>query len=201
MIQDSTGTIEVAFFNEQCSKFSQLLSENKVYQFSKFRTKVITNNNFKKGTVNFSLTAGFNSDICETEDEDIPEKKVVFSNFQSLKSDQVVNLSGIVLERSEATLVKNHHKIDITLGDTKNALLVTLWNEVAIQLGNVKKGQIISVEQTVVKNYRGNIQCSGGLTTEYNDETLNTELQDWWMQTEDKMLPYMENKVRIHLLL
>lgn len=197
IIQDESGSIEITFFNEKCSQFSEILKEEVVYTFQKLKAKVITNNNYKLGSSDFSLTAGFDTDVFASPSDVVPEKNVIFTKFSSLQCDERVNVYGIVLKSKEVADVGQHKKLDITVGDAENSLELTLWNEVATKKGNVKEGEIISIEHTTVKNFRGNIQCSGGFVTSFKAEELDKKLAYWWTNSETKELPSIENKVKI----
>ena len=156
---------------------------------------MITNNAFKRASSDFSLTAGFATEINTSDESDVPKKSVVFTEFSSLQPGDRVNLYGLTMMSSDVETVNEYTKLSIKLGDTKNMIEAVIWNEQAIKQGSITQGEIIAIEDTVVKNFRGNLQCSGGYITTFRSTKLDDKLQHWWSNTDCKQLPLLDNMV------
>ena len=78
--------------------------------------------------------------------------------------------------------------------DMEYQVKVTLWNELTNV--DVKKGQIVIIEDTTIKSYKAFINCSGGsINLQPNSSTK--QLEEWWTHNSSTKLPFLEQKVII----
>ena len=176
-------------FNDSVDKFITTVDVGEVYTFHKVRTEIQIDKRYKKGTVDFTVKLSNYSTVVKTDyPNDIPEMSIeAVTDLLSLqtKLGENVNIIGIVLSCGELTEVKNNSKNEITIVDKSNAVVVTLWNDVARET-KVVCGQVVCIQQTMVISCQNKITCGGGFVSQaqpYVESTFITDLEDWFKTT------------------
>lgn len=79
------GEIRGTFFKEACEKFYPVIAEGKVFTFTGFKAKLVTNKNFSSIKNNYEITFDISSDIrAANDDTDIKQQHYAFSSISSL---------------------------------------------------------------------------------------------------------------------
>ena len=184
-------------FNEQSKQLHQIFKDGSVYNITHLKPQVIKDSRYKRGTSNCNLIAQTKtSAFLEDDDSQIPFKTVNTTKFSSLeeKMGDKVNILGIVTDYTDPITIGDYIKKEITMCDMQYQVKVTLWNELTNV--DVKKGQIVIIEDTSIKSYKGFINCSGGsINLQPNSSTK--QLEEWWTHDSSTKLPFLEQKVII----
>ncbi|XP_061364959.1 replication protein A 70 kDa DNA-binding subunit B [Gastrolobium bilobum] len=172
-LTDEDGTqIQATMFNDAARKFYDKFVMGKVYYISKGALKV-ANKQFKTVQNDYEMTLNENSEVEEVANEVsfVPETKFTFVQIDQLgphvnKSD-LVDVVGVVQNVSSTMSIRrksNNESIpkrDITITDeTKKTVVVSLWNELATNIGQdlldvADTSPVIAIKSLRVGDFQG----------------------------------------------
>ncbi|KAK7330285.1 hypothetical protein VNO77_24475 [Canavalia gladiata] len=172
-LTDEDGTqIQATMFNDAARKFFDKFVLGKVYYISKGTLKV-ANKQFKTVQNDYEMTLNENSEVEEVAREAsfVPETKFNFVPIDQLgpyvnKTD-LVDVIGVVKNVSSTMSIRrksNNESIpkrDITIADeTKKTVVVSLWNELATDVGQelldiADKSPIVAIKSLRVGEFQG----------------------------------------------
>ncbi|KAJ1421814.1 hypothetical protein SESBI_13452 [Sesbania bispinosa] len=172
-LTDEDGTqIQATMFNDAARKFYDKFVLGKVYYISKGTLKV-ANKQFKTVQNDYEMTLNENSEVEEVANEAsfVPEIKFNFVPIDQLgphvnKTD-LVDVIGVVQNVSSTMSIRrksNNESIpkrDITIADeTKKTVVVSLWNELATNIGQelldiADKSPVVAIKSLRVGDFQG----------------------------------------------
>ncbi|KAJ1387138.1 hypothetical protein SESBI_40216 [Sesbania bispinosa] len=172
-LTDEDGTqIQATMFNDAARKFYDKFVLGKVYYISKGTLKV-ANKQFKTVQNDYEMTLNENSEVEEVANEAsfVPETKFNFVPIDQLgphvnKTD-LVDVIGVVQNVSSTMSIRrksNNESIpkrDITIADeTKKTVVVSLWNELATNIGQelldiADKSPVVAIKSLRVGDFQG----------------------------------------------
>ncbi|MEM2924349.1 MAG: OB-fold nucleic acid binding domain-containing protein [Methanocellales archaeon] len=152
IVQDETGSIKVALWDE----YADLVKTGEL----KVGSRIRVNGYVKKGTLGIEVSVGRNGSL---------EIIKLQQEVEKLKIAQIkpgmlgVNLTAKILE---ITPVKTFQRRDgkegklasLTLGDETGKAYLTLWNDVATEVENLKIGDVIEIKNVYSKEKYGRIE-------------------------------------------
>ncbi|KAF5730186.1 replication protein A 70 kDa DNA-binding subunit B [Tripterygium wilfordii] len=204
-LTDEDGTqIQATMFNEAARKFFDKFQLGKVYYISKGTLK-LANKQFSSVKNDYEMTLNENSEMEEASDEAtfIPETKFDFVQIDQLgpyvNAKELVDVIGIVQSVSPTMSIRrksnneNVPKRDIVIADdTKKTVVVSLWNELATDVGqelldNVDKSPIIAIKSLKVGDFQGvNLSTLPRSIMQVNPDTPEAKKLRSWYDSEGK---------------
>ncbi|KAK3008680.1 hypothetical protein RJ639_014972 [Escallonia herrerae] len=172
-LTDEDGTqIQATMFNEAAKKFFDRFQMGKVYYISKGTLKV-ANKQFMTLQNDYEMTLTENSEVEEASNEAtfIPETKFNFIPIDQLgpyvNQKDLVDVVGVVQSVSPTMSIRRKinndtiPKRDITIADeTKKTVVVSLWNDLAITVGQelldiADKSPVVAIKSLRVGDFQG----------------------------------------------
>ncbi|XVF54433.1 hypothetical protein PTKIN_Ptkin05aG0179900 [Pterospermum kingtungense] len=172
-LTDEDGTeIQATMFNEAARKFYEKFELGKVYYISKGTLKV-ANKQFNTVKNDYEMTLNENSVVEEAGNEAtfIPETKFNFVPIDHLgpyvNGRELVDIIGVVQSVASVSNIKrkinneNIPKRDMIVADeTKKTVVVSLWNELANNVGQelfdiADKSPIVAIKSLKVGDFQG----------------------------------------------
>ncbi|KAL4281325.1 hypothetical protein GQ457_03G017910 [Hibiscus cannabinus] len=172
-LTDEDGTqIQATMFNEAARKFYEKFLLGKVYYISRGTLKV-ANKQFKTVKNDYEMTLNENSVVEEASDEEtfIPEAKFNFVPIDQLgpyiNGRELVDIIGVVQSVTAVSNIKrkidneNIPKRDMIVADeTKKTVVVSLWNELANNVGQelfdlADKFPVVAIKSLKVSDFQG----------------------------------------------
>lgn len=194
-IVDSNGDeIQATFFNEAVDTFYQLVSENKVYNFSKGRVKLA---NRRYSSCDYQLTFDKNASIVEVFDDGHIEENYKFSKICTLKNKvgEVVDLCAVVVgvgpvvEFTSRKSVQLKKRTLTVVDDSNTEIELTLWNNQA-ENKRVDVGSVIIAKNLKVTDFQtcslSTIRDSSKLVVNNTQIPEATVLLNWYKKIHGK---------------
>lgn len=142
-IMDESGEIRVTAFKEQCDKFYDMITVDKIYFITKCQLKPA---NKQYSTLNNEYEMTMTNDTliqeCKDEDSSVPEihyNFVPISSIANMEANAMVDVIGVCKEVSEVVQFtakssgRELKKREVTIVDTSNAAVqLTLWGDDAV---------------------------------------------------------------------
>ncbi|KAB1216835.1 Replication protein A 70 kDa DNA-binding subunit B [Morella rubra] len=172
-LTDEDGTeIQATMFNEAAKKFYDRFQLGNVYYISK-GTLRLANKQFKTVKNDYEMTLNENSEVEEARSEEafVPETKFNFVQIDQLgpyvSAKELVDVIGVVQNVSPTMSIRRKSnnetipKRDITIADeTKKTVVVSLWNELATDMGQLlldlaDKSPIVAIKSLRVGEFQG----------------------------------------------
>ncbi|KAF3551527.1 hypothetical protein DY000_02000346 [Brassica cretica] len=172
-LTDEEGTqIQATMFNAAAKKFYDTFQKGKVYYISRGSLK-LANKQFKTVQNDYEMTLNEYSEVEEAGSEEmfIPETKFNFVPIDELgpyvNQKELVDVIGIVQSVSPTMSIRRKSdnemipKRDIILADeTKKTVVVSLWNDLATDLGQelldmADKYPVIAIKSLKVGDFQG----------------------------------------------
>ncbi|KAK8686235.1 hypothetical protein V6N13_125262 [Hibiscus sabdariffa] len=204
-LTDEDGTqIQATMFNEAARKFYEKFQLGKVYYISRGTLKV-ANKQFKTVKNDYEMTLNDNSVVEEASDEEafIPETKFNFVPIDQLgpyvNGRELVDIIGVVQSVTAVSNIKrkidneNIPKRDMIVADeTKKTVVVSLWNELANNVGQelfdlADKSPIVAIKSLKVSDFQGvSLSTLGKSTVMINPDVSEAKKLRSWYDSEGK---------------
>ncbi|MBA0761581.1 hypothetical protein Gotri_024207 [Gossypium trilobum] len=204
-LTDEDGTqIQATMFNEAARKFYEKFQLGKVYYISRGTLKV-ANKQFKTVQNDYEMTLNENSVVEEASNEEtfIPETKFNFVPIDQLgpyvNGRELVDIIGVVQSVSPVSNIKrridneNIPKRDLIVADeTKKTVVVSLWNELANNVGqelfdNADKSPIVAIKSLKVNDFQGvSLSTLGKSSVMINPDIPEAKKLRSWYDSEGK---------------
>ncbi|KAE8681415.1 Replication protein A 70 kDa DNA-binding subunit B [Hibiscus syriacus] len=205
-LTDEDGTqIQATMFNEAARKFYEKFQLGKVYYISKGTLKV-ANKQFKTVKNDYELTLNENSVVEEASDEEtfVPEAKFNFVPIDQLgpyvNGREVVDIIGVVQSVTAVSNIKrkidneNIPKRDMIVADeTKKTVVVSLWNELANDVGQklfdlADTSPVVAIKSLKVSDFQGvSLSTLGKSTVIINPDIPEAKKLRSWYDLEGKV--------------
>ncbi|MBA0582344.1 replication protein A 70 kDa DNA-binding subunit B [Gossypium raimondii] len=204
-LTDEDGTqIQATMFNEAARKFYEKFQLGKVYYISRGTLKV-ANKQFKTVQNDYEMTLNENSVVEEASNEEtfIPETKFNFVPIDQLgpyvNGRELVDIIGVVQSVNPVSNIKrridneNIPKRDLIVADeTKKTVVVSLWNELANNVGqelfdNADKSPIVAIKSLKVGDFQGvSLSTLGKSSVMINPDIPEAKKLRSWYDSEGK---------------
>ncbi|TYJ42406.1 hypothetical protein E1A91_A03G087500v1 [Gossypium mustelinum] len=204
-LTDEDGTqIQATMFNEAARKFYEKFQLGKVYYISRGTLKV-ANKQFKTVQNDYEMTLNENSVVEEASNEEtfIPETKFNFVPIDQLgpyvNGRELVDIIGVVQSVNPVSNIKrkidneNIPKRDLIVADeTKKTVVVSLWNELANNIGqelfdNADKSPIVAIKSLKVSDFQGvSLSTLGKSSVMINPDITEAKKLRSWYDSEGK---------------
>ncbi|KAK8695003.1 hypothetical protein V6N13_072545 [Hibiscus sabdariffa] len=204
-LTDEDGTqIQATMFNEAARKFYEKFQLGKVYYISRGTLKV-ANKQFKTVKNDYEMTLNDNSVVEEASEEEtfIPETKFNFVPIDQLgpyvNGRELVDIIGVVQSVTAVSNIKrkidneNIPKRDMIVADeTKKTVVVSLWNELANNVGQelfnlADKSPIVAIKSLKVSDFQGvSLSTLGKSTVVINPDVSEAKKLRSWYDSEGK---------------
>ncbi|MBA0850587.1 hypothetical protein Goshw_002186 [Gossypium schwendimanii] len=204
-LTDEDGTqIQATMFNEAARKFYEKFQLGKVYYISRGTLKV-ANKQFKTVKNDYEMTLNENSVVEEASNEEtfIPETKFNFVPIDQLgpyvNGRELVDIIGVVQSVNPVSNIKrridneNIPKRDLIVADeTKKTVVVSLWNELANNVGqelfdNADKSPIVAIKSLKVGDFQGvSLSTLGKSSVMINPDIPEAKKLRSWYDSEGK---------------
>ncbi|KAH1114828.1 hypothetical protein J1N35_008206 [Gossypium stocksii] len=204
-LTDEDGTqIQATMFNEAARKFYEKFQLGKVYYISRGTLKV-ANKQFKTVQNDYEMTLNENSVVEEASNEEtfIPETKFNFVPIDQLgpyvNGRELVDIIGVVQGVNPVSNIKrkidneNIPKRDLIVADeTKKTVVVSLWNELANNVGqelfdNADKSPIVAIKSLKVGDFQGvSLSTLGKSSVMINPDIPEAKKLRSWYDSEGK---------------
>ncbi|TYI35669.1 hypothetical protein ES332_A03G091800v1 [Gossypium tomentosum] len=204
-LTDEDGTqIQATMFNEAARKFYEKFQLGKVYYISRGTLKV-ANKQFKAVQNDYEMTLNENSVVEEASNEEtfIPETKFNFVPIDQLgpyvNGRELVDIIGVVQSVNPVSNIKrkidneNIPKRDLIVADeTKKTVVVSLWNELANNIGqelfdNADKSPIVAIKSLKVSDFQGvSLSTLGKSSVMINPDIPEAKKLRSWYDSEGK---------------
>ncbi|MBA0609045.1 hypothetical protein Godav_021176 [Gossypium davidsonii] len=204
-LTDEDGTqIQATMFNEAARKFYEKFQLGKVYYISRGTLKV-ANKQFKTVQNDYEMTLNENSVVEEASNEEtfIPETKFNFVPIDQLgpyvNGRELVDIIGVVQSVNPVSNIKrridneNIPKRDLIVADeTKKTVVVSLWNELANNVGqelfdNADKSPIVAIKSLKVNEFQGvSLSTLGKSSVMINPDIPEAKKLRSWYDSEGK---------------
>ncbi|XP_062169595.1 replication protein A 70 kDa DNA-binding subunit B [Alnus glutinosa] len=204
-LTDEDGTqIQATMFNEAAKKFYDRFQLGKVYYISKGSLK-LANKQFKTVKNDYEMTLNENSEVEEARNEEtfVPETKFDFVQIDELgpyvNAKELVDVIGVVQNVSPTMSIRrksdneNIPKRDITIADeTKKTVVVSLWNELATNIGQelldtANQSPIVAIKSLRVGDFQGvSLSTIGRSTVIVNPDIPEAKKLRSWYDSEGK---------------
>ncbi|KAL4362922.1 hypothetical protein GQ457_04G015810 [Hibiscus cannabinus] len=204
-LTDEDGTqIQATMFNEAARKFYEKFQLGKVYYISRGTLKV-ANKQFKTVKNDYEMTLNDNSMVEEASEEEtfIPETKFNFVPIDQLgpyvNGRELVDIIGVVQSVTAVSNIKrkidneNIPKRDMIVADeTKKTVVVSLWNELANNVGQelfdlADKSPIVAIKSLKVSDFQGvSLSTLGKSTVMINPDVSEAKKLRSWYDSEGK---------------
>ncbi|KAK5846295.1 Replication A 70 kDa DNA-binding subunit [Gossypium arboreum] len=204
-LTDEDGTqIQATMFNEAARKFYEKFQLGKVYYISRGTLKV-ANKQFKTVQNDYEMTLNENSVVEEASNEEtfIPETKFNFVPIDQLgpyvNGRELVDIIGVVQSVNPVSNIKrkidneNIPKRDLIVADeTKKTVVVSLWNELANNIGqelfdNADKSPIVAIKSLKVSDFQGvSLSTLGKSSVMINPDIPEAKKLRSWYDSEGK---------------
>ncbi|MBA0644087.1 hypothetical protein Goklo_028298 [Gossypium klotzschianum] len=204
-LTDEDGTqIQATMFNEAARKFYEKFQLGKVYYISRGTLKV-ANKQFKTVQNDYEMTLNENSVVEEASNEEtfIPETKFNFVPIDQLgpyvNGRELVDIIGVVQSVNPVSNIKrridneNIPKRDLIVADeTKKTVVVSLWNELANNVGqelfdNADKSPIVAIKSLKVNDFQGvSLSTLGKSSVMINPDIPEAKKLRSWYDSEGK---------------
>ncbi|TYG76596.1 hypothetical protein ES288_D03G126300v1 [Gossypium darwinii] len=204
-LTDEDGTqIQATMFNEAARKFYEKFQLGKVYYISRGTLKV-ANKQFKTVQNDYEMTLNENSVVEEASNEEtfIPETKFNFVPIDQLgpyvNGRELVDIIGVIQSVNTVSNIKrridneNIPKRDLIVADeTKKTVVVSLWNELANNVGqelfdNADKSPIVAIKSLKVGDFQGvSLSTLGKSSVMINPDIPEAKKLRSWYDSEGK---------------
>ncbi|KAM7480100.1 hypothetical protein LguiA_028313 [Lonicera macranthoides] len=204
-LTDEDGTqIQATMFNAAAKKFYDRFQMGKVYYISRGTLKV-ANKQFKTVQNDYEMTLNENSEVEEASNEAtfIPETKFNFVPIDQLgpyvNQKDLVDVIGVVQSVSPTMSIRRKSnnetipKRDITIADeTKKTVVVSLWNELATDVGQelldiADKSPVVAIKSLRVGDFQGvSLSSLSKSIIVVNPETPESKKLKSWYDSEGK---------------
>ncbi|KAG4155190.1 hypothetical protein ERO13_D03G096700v2 [Gossypium hirsutum] len=204
-LTDEDGTqIQATMFNEAARKFYEKFQLGKVYYISRGTLKV-ANKQFKTVQNDYEMTLNENSVVEEASNEEtfIPETKFNFVPIEQLgpyvNGRELVDIIGVIQSVNPVSNIKrridneNIPKRDLIVADeTKKTVVVSLWNELANNVGqelfdNADKYPIVAIKSLKVGDFQGvSLSTLGKSSVMINPDIPEAKKLRSWYDSEGK---------------
>ncbi|KAK9053817.1 hypothetical protein SSX86_024891 [Deinandra increscens subsp. villosa] len=204
-LTDEDGTqIQATMFNEAAKKFFDVFDLGKVYYISKGTLKV-ANKQFKTVQNDYEMTLNENSQVEEAINEAafIPETKFNFVPIDQLgpyvNQKELIDVIGVVQSVSPTMSIKRKidnesvEKRDITIADdTKKTVVVSLWGELAKNLGEqlskmVNESPVVAIKSLRVSDFQGvSLSTINRSIIDINPNSPDSQKLKSWYSSEGK---------------
>ncbi|KAB2038024.1 hypothetical protein ES319_D03G116200v1 [Gossypium barbadense] len=204
-LTDEDGTqIQATMFNEAARKFYEKFQLGKVYYISRGTLKV-ANKQFKTVQNDYEMTLNENSVVEEASNEEtfIPETKFNFVPIDQLgpyvNGRELVDIIGVIQSVNPVSNIKrridneNIPKRDLIVADeTKKTVVVSLWNELANNVGqelfdNADKSPIVAIKSLKVGDFQGvSLSTLGKSSVMINPDIPEAKKLRSWYDSEGK---------------
>ncbi|TYI90278.1 hypothetical protein E1A91_D03G110900v1 [Gossypium mustelinum] len=204
-LTDEDGTqIQATMFNEAARKFYEKFQLGKVYYISRGTLKV-ANKQFKTVQNDYEMTLNENSVVEEASNEEtfIPQTKFNFVPIDQLgpyvNGRELVDIIGVIQSVNPVSNIKrridneNIPKRDLIVADeTKKTVVVSLWNELANNVGqelfdNADKSPIVAIKSLKVGDFQGvSLSTLGKSSVMINPDIPEAKKLRSWYDSEGK---------------
>ncbi|TYH80289.1 hypothetical protein ES332_D03G122400v1 [Gossypium tomentosum] len=204
-LTDEDGTqIQATMFNEAARKFYEKFQLGKVYYISRGTLKV-ANKQFKTVQNDYEMALNENSVVEEASNEEtfIPETKFNFVPIDQLgpyvNGRELVDIIGVIQSVNPVSNIKrridneNIPKRDLIVADeTKKTVVVSLWNELANNVGqelfdNADKSPIVAIKSLKVGDFQGvSLSTLGKSSVMINPDIPEAKKLRSWYDSEGK---------------
>eukprot|EP01135_Chromosphaera_perkinsii_P008267 Nk52_evm9s1224 gene=Nk52_evmTU9s1224 len=186
---DSSGSIKVTAFKEQCEKFYPMIEMNKVYTIKNGQVKM-ANKKFSNSSAMYEINLDRNSVITPMADDGlVPQVKYNFVPIKELEgreANSIVDVIGVLSEVGELNEImsktKNNpiKKKDVTLVDqSAKEVGLTLWAKQAENFEG-KPGDVVSVKDARISEWNGVSLGGGGATILINPDFKESHVLKGW---------------------
>ncbi|XP_054807507.1 replication protein A 70 kDa DNA-binding subunit B [Prosopis cineraria] len=204
-LTDEDGTqIRATMFNVAARKFYEKFVLGKVYYISKGTLKV-ANKQFKTVQNDYEMTLNENSEVEEATNEEsfVPETRFKFVPIDQLgqyvNRNELVDVIGVVQNVSPTMSIRRKSnnetvpKRDITIADeTKKTVIVSLWNENAINVGQelsdlAGNSPLVAIKSLKVGDFQGvSLSTIGRSLVLANPDIPEAKKLRSWYESEGK---------------
>lgn len=164
-VKDNSGQIRIAVFRELVDKFYNLLEVDKAYQISNGIVK-LADKQYSSNSNEYEIILNKNSIIKELTEcnIDISIEKYNFISISEIiekEKGDFVDIIGICLEIGKVEQIsttssqQNFSKRDIILIDDTGYIILTLWNDQAINF-NYQSQSVLLIHNGRIGEFRGN---------------------------------------------